>query len=121
MATWRTFGRIANRRVDLQRLPRINGGCGQVVFLGVLEQRDQQRFVFGRGVLGELVRGDRAQDRPRVRGEPVDEVPAGGSGNARHLVDRVEVEARGRVFWELNNPTDVARIEAVLANEGQKP
>lgn len=26
----------------------------------------------------------------------------------------VEVEARGRVFWELNNPVDVARIEEVL-------
>lgn len=26
----------------------------------------------------------------------------------------VEVEARGRVFWELNNPTDVPRIEAAL-------
>lgn len=26
----------------------------------------------------------------------------------------VEVEARGKVFWELNNPVDVARIEAVL-------
>ena len=26
----------------------------------------------------------------------------------------VEVEARGRVFWELNNPGDVARIESVL-------
>ncbi|MEM9797189.1 MAG: manno-octulosonate cytidylyltransferase [Pseudomonadota bacterium] len=26
----------------------------------------------------------------------------------------VEVEARGRVFWELNNPADVARIETVL-------
>ena len=26
----------------------------------------------------------------------------------------VEVDARGRVFWELNNPHDVARIEAVL-------
>jgi 3-deoxy-manno-octulosonate cytidylyltransferase (CMP-KDO synthetase) len=26
----------------------------------------------------------------------------------------VEVEARGRVFWELNNPADVARIEEVL-------
>ena len=30
----------------------------------------------------------------------------------------VPVEARGRVFWELNNPVDVARIEAVLAQEG---
>ncbi len=29
----------------------------------------------------------------------------------------VEVEARGRVFWELNNPEDVARIEAALAKE----
>lgn len=27
----------------------------------------------------------------------------------------VEVCARGRMFWELNNPTDVARIEAALA------
>jgi 3-deoxy-manno-octulosonate cytidylyltransferase (CMP-KDO synthetase) len=26
----------------------------------------------------------------------------------------VEVDARGRVFWELNNPSDVARIEAAL-------
>ncbi|NNF71855.1 MAG: 3-deoxy-manno-octulosonate cytidylyltransferase [Rhodobacteraceae bacterium] len=26
----------------------------------------------------------------------------------------VEVEARGRQFWELNNPVDVARIESVL-------
>ncbi|MGZ9812061.1 3-deoxy-manno-octulosonate cytidylyltransferase [Pseudoroseicyclus sp. H15] len=26
----------------------------------------------------------------------------------------VEVEARGRVFWELNNPVDVPRIEAAL-------
>lgn len=30
----------------------------------------------------------------------------------------VEVEARGREFWELNNPADVPRIEAVLAQEG---
>ena len=27
----------------------------------------------------------------------------------------VEVDARGRVFWELNNPVDVARIESALA------
>ena len=27
----------------------------------------------------------------------------------------VEVQARGRQFWELNNPEDVARIEAMLA------
>ena len=26
----------------------------------------------------------------------------------------VEVDARGRVFWELNNPADIARIEKVL-------
>jgi 3-deoxy-manno-octulosonate cytidylyltransferase (CMP-KDO synthetase) len=30
----------------------------------------------------------------------------------------VEVEARGRVFWELNNPVDVARIEEALARMG---
>ena len=30
----------------------------------------------------------------------------------------VEVEAKGRVFWELNNPEDVARIEAVLKEMG---
>jgi 3-deoxy-manno-octulosonate cytidylyltransferase (CMP-KDO synthetase) len=26
----------------------------------------------------------------------------------------VEVDGRGRVFWELNNPVDVARIEQVI-------
>ncbi len=30
----------------------------------------------------------------------------------------VEVEGRGRAFWELNNPEDVARIEAKLAEMG---
>ncbi|MEL6550720.1 MAG: manno-octulosonate cytidylyltransferase [Pseudomonadota bacterium] len=30
----------------------------------------------------------------------------------------VEVEARGREFWELNNPEDVARIERILADAG---
>jgi 3-deoxy-manno-octulosonate cytidylyltransferase (CMP-KDO synthetase) len=30
----------------------------------------------------------------------------------------VEVEARGRQFWELNNPEDVDRIEAMLAEMG---
>lgn len=29
----------------------------------------------------------------------------------------VEVQARGRSFWELNNPEDVARIEAILAEQ----
>ena len=31
----------------------------------------------------------------------------------------VEVEARGRHFWELNNPSDVPRIEAMLATMGR--
>ena len=30
----------------------------------------------------------------------------------------VEVEARGRAFWELNNPEDVPRIEAMMAGMG---
>ena len=30
----------------------------------------------------------------------------------------VEVEARGRAFWELNNPSDVSRIESMLAEMG---
>ena len=30
----------------------------------------------------------------------------------------VAVEAQGRVFWELNNPVDVARIEAAMADAG---
>ena len=29
-----------------------------------------------------------------------------------------QVEARGRQFWELNNPSDVARIEAMMAEMG---
>jgi 3-deoxy-manno-octulosonate cytidylyltransferase (CMP-KDO synthetase) len=35
-----------------------------------------------------------------------------------HPVLCVQVEARGRMFWELNNPSDVARIEAILAADG---
>ncbi len=30
----------------------------------------------------------------------------------------VEVEARGRVFWEVNNPADVARVEGAMARAG---
>ena len=30
----------------------------------------------------------------------------------------VEVEARGRVFWEVNNPEDVPRVESALARAG---
>ena len=30
----------------------------------------------------------------------------------------VEVDARGRDFWELNNPVDVARIEAIMKEHG---
>lgn len=32
----------------------------------------------------------------------------------------VEVEARGRQFWELNNPEDVPRIEAMMAEMGME-
>lgn len=35
-----------------------------------------------------------------------------------HPVLCVEVEGRGRQFWELNNPEDVPRIEAMLAEMG---
>jgi 3-deoxy-manno-octulosonate cytidylyltransferase (CMP-KDO synthetase) len=35
-----------------------------------------------------------------------------------HAVLCVEVEARGRAFWELNNPEDVPRIEAMMAQMG---
>ncbi|MWB76815.1 3-deoxy-manno-octulosonate cytidylyltransferase [Pseudooceanicola sp. 216_PA32_1] len=35
-----------------------------------------------------------------------------------HRVLCVEVEARGRQFWELNNPGDVPRIEAMMAEMG---
>jgi len=30
----------------------------------------------------------------------------------------VEVEARGRAFWELNNPSDIPLIEAIMKKEG---
>ena len=30
----------------------------------------------------------------------------------------VEVKAKGRVFWEVNNPPDIARVEAALAEMG---
>lgn len=32
----------------------------------------------------------------------------------------VEVDAKGREFWELNNPVDVERIEKILANQGME-
>ncbi|WBU56741.1 3-deoxy-manno-octulosonate cytidylyltransferase [Paracoccus sediminicola] len=38
--------------------------------------------------------------------------------NGRRLLC-VEVEARGRQFWELNNPEDIPRIEAMLREMGQ--
>lgn len=31
----------------------------------------------------------------------------------------VEVEARGRQFWELNNPEDVPRLEQMMREMGQ--
>ena len=33
-------------------------------------------------------------------------------------VQCVEVDARGREFWELNNPVDVARLEKIMADQG---
>jgi len=38
---------------------------------------------------------------------------------AGHKVLCVAVEARGRKFWELNNPEDIPRIEAMLAEMSQ--
>jgi 3-deoxy-manno-octulosonate cytidylyltransferase (CMP-KDO synthetase) len=37
--------------------------------------------------------------------------------NGRRLLC-VEVQARGRQFWELNNPSDVPILEAMLAKAG---
>ncbi len=34
------------------------------------------------------------------------------------LVRCIEVDARGRAFWELNNPSDVALIEDIMLREG---
>ena len=30
----------------------------------------------------------------------------------------VEVDARGREFWELNNPSDIPILEGIMAREG---
>lgn len=38
--------------------------------------------------------------------------------NGRHVLC-VEVDGKGRQFWELNNPEDVPRIESMLAEMGQ--
>ncbi|MFD1510138.1 3-deoxy-manno-octulosonate cytidylyltransferase family protein [Lacimonas salitolerans] len=37
-----------------------------------------------------------------------------------HTILCVEVQARGRQFWELNNPQDVPRIEAMMAEMGME-
>jgi 3-deoxy-manno-octulosonate cytidylyltransferase (CMP-KDO synthetase) len=39
---------------------------------------------------------------------------------AGHKVLCVEVAARGRKFWELNNPEDIPRIEAMMAEMGME-
>jgi 3-deoxy-manno-octulosonate cytidylyltransferase (CMP-KDO synthetase) len=39
---------------------------------------------------------------------------------AGHKVLCVEVEARGAKFWELNNPEDIPRIEAMMAEMGME-
>lgn len=35
-------------------------------------------------------------------------------------VQCVEVDAKGRAFWELNNPVDVARLEKILSDQGME-
>lgn len=37
-----------------------------------------------------------------------------------HSILCVQVDARGRQFWELNNPEDVARIESMMAEMGME-
>ncbi|MDX5403372.1 MAG: 3-deoxy-manno-octulosonate cytidylyltransferase [Rhodobacterales bacterium] len=37
-----------------------------------------------------------------------------------HSILCVEVQARGRQFWELNNPEDVARLETMMAEMGME-
>jgi 3-deoxy-manno-octulosonate cytidylyltransferase (CMP-KDO synthetase) len=37
-----------------------------------------------------------------------------------HTIRCVEVEARGRVFWELNNPQDIPRIEQALKDMAKR-
>lgn len=35
-----------------------------------------------------------------------------------HMVLCVEVDAKGRQFWEMNNPEDVPKIEAMMGEMG---
>lgn len=52
---------------------------------------------------------------PLERWEGLEQLRFMENGTAVHCV---EVDARGRAFWELNNPNDVPRIEAILASAG---
>jgi 3-deoxy-manno-octulosonate cytidylyltransferase (CMP-KDO synthetase) len=63
-----------------------------------------------------LLRYDRWSEGPLEAWEGLEQLRFLENGVA---VRCVEVEARGRAFWELNNPEDAPRIEAILRAQGR--
>ena len=69
-------------------------------------------------------RDDERDERPRPVGEDQPAVPVVGRRIVVPVVEQLaraaEVEARGRQFWELNNPEDVPRLEAMMRDMGME-
>ncbi|SEQ88305.1 3-deoxy-manno-octulosonate cytidylyltransferase [Thalassovita taeanensis] len=132
----RCDGRALNGFLDDRKAGRVGGTTA--VF-----SRNRHAMYFSKEVVPFTSRRyDDAEDTPvfhhvgvyAYRPGPLAEYPEWDSGPLETLEgleqlrfmenDRtvlcVEVEARGRQFWELNNPEDVPRIEAMMAEMGME-
>ena len=102
--------RFASTRYPGKPLVELRGAGGQA---RSLIRRSWDAAVGVRGVDRVIVATD--DDRIRDHALAFGAVVAMTSPDCRSGTERcVEVEARGRQFWELNNPQDVPRLEQMM-------
>ena len=125
----------------VREVDAFDGVLGRAADAGAIHYRMLNRSK-GSAVWGPRVQADRRlfkaevqrivaaePDLSVVEGEAAELLMQGGRvtgirlGDGTDLSGRspvlcVEVESRGRQFWELNNPEDVSRIEAMMASMG---